>query len=177
MPDVLAKFDQLKISRWLCPPIGAEYNIMGKLTSDDYQLIRIRVAPCNNATDPNRLCASSEAIQQNFVDNNGYFYFTLYFINTIINPDQPEYKTYYLEDNAYVTFGAELGSESYLYFSDYNIESDYSIWPFTSKQEDDGFMTHNLPTSHPYSIKPTDTNVYYVVFGIAKSPNSVFISR
>jgi predicted membrane protein len=37
-------------------------------------------------------------------------------------------------------------------------------------------MTQNLPTTHPYSIT-ADNNVYYVVFGVAKSPNSIFISR
>jgi hypothetical protein len=96
MPDVVGKFDKLRMSAWLCPPIGAEYNIIGKLTSEKYQQILFGVAPCNNATDPNRPCASPEAIKQNFADNYGYFYFTFYYINTIINPDQPEFKTYYL---------------------------------------------------------------------------------
>ena len=75
-----------------------------------------------------------------------------------------------------MTFGEQLGAESYLYFSDYSIESDYSIWPFTSIEEDDGFVTLSLPASHPYSIM-NNSNVLYVVFGIAKSPNSIFISR
>jgi hypothetical protein len=96
MPDLLTKFDKLKMSGWLCPPIGAEYDILGKLTSDNYQQMLFGIAPCNNATDPTRKCATPEQIQQNFEYNRGYFYFTFYYINTIINPDQPEYKTYYL---------------------------------------------------------------------------------
>lgn len=37
-------------------------------------------------------------------------------------------------------------------------------------------MTQNRPTSHPYSINPVN-QANYVTFGIAKSPNSIFISR
>ena len=149
---------------------------MGKYTSDLYKELLFTVAPCNNATDPNRPCASPEAITQMFADNYDWFYFTFYYINTIVNPDQPEYKSYYLEDTAYVIFGAEMGVESYVYFSDVNIETDYSIWPFSSMYEEVGFMTQNQPTSHPYVINPIN-QASYVTFGIAKSPNSIFISR
>jgi hypothetical protein len=62
MPDLLKNFDKLQVGGWLCPPIGAQYDIMGKYTSDLYKQLVFTVAPCNNATDPNRPCASPEAI-------------------------------------------------------------------------------------------------------------------
>lgn len=96
MPEVVANFDKLRMSGWLCPPLGAQYDIVGKLTSDLYQEVIIGLGPCINGTDPNSQCATPEQIAQNFADNRGFFYFTFYYINTIINPDQPEYKTYYL---------------------------------------------------------------------------------
>jgi hypothetical protein len=69
-----------------------------------------------------------------------------------------------------------MGIESYVYFSDVNIETDSSIWPFSSIDQEIGFMTQNKPTNHPYIMNPTSKN-NYVTFGIAKSPNSIFISR
>lgn len=105
MPDFLANFDKLQVSGWLCPPIGAQYDIVGKYTSDFYKQLVFTVAPCNNATDPSRPCASQQEIDQLFSDNGDWFYFTYYYINTIINPDQPSYKSYYLEDSAYLIFG------------------------------------------------------------------------
>jgi hypothetical protein len=132
MPDVVKNFDKLQMSGWLCPPIGAEYEIFGKYTSDFYKQIIFTVSPCNNATDPNRPCASQAEIDQLFLDHGDWFYFTFYYINTIVNPDQPTYKSYYLEDTAYVIFGKQMGVESYLYFADFDIQTDYSIWPFES---------------------------------------------
>ena len=31
---------------------------------------------------------------------------------------------------AYAIFGKQFGVESYIYFTDYSIKTDYSIWPF-----------------------------------------------
>jgi hypothetical protein len=37
MPNVVGNFDKLKMSGWLCPPIGAQYELVGKYTSDFYK--------------------------------------------------------------------------------------------------------------------------------------------
>ena len=51
-------------------------------------------------------------------------YFTVYFINTIINPSQPDYKAYYLEDENYAIFGPNMGTENYLLLTDFTINTD-----------------------------------------------------
>lgn len=107
---------------------------------------------------------------------NDWFYFTFYYVNTILNPDQPHYKSYYLEDTAYVTFGSQIGVESYLYVSDYDISTDFSIWPFSNIIQDKGFMTNSMSTSHPYSLSAS-TQANYVTFGIAKSSKSTIFNR
>jgi hypothetical protein len=176
MPDLVGNFEKLQVGGWLCPAIGSQYDIRGKYTSDLYQDLIFTVAPCNNATDPSRPCASPDEITQLFADNNDWFYFTFYYINTIINPDQPTYKSYYLEDTAYVIFSPEMGVESYLYFSDFSIETDYSIWPFSATLDDHGFMALTRPTTHPYAISALN-HANYVTFALAKSPNSIFFAR
>lgn len=69
-----------------------------------------------------------------------------------------------------------MGIESYLYFADFDITTDYSIWPFSDVVEDDGFMTQSKPTSHPYSINAAN-NANYISFAVAKSANSLIYSR
>jgi hypothetical protein len=164
-------FDKLEISGWLCPPIGSKYEIFGKYSSEKYQQMAFQVYPCNNATDPSRPCASQEEIDQVFADNSDYFYFTFYFINTVINPDNPVYKSYYLEDEVYVIFGKELGTETRLYFSDFTINTDYSIWPFSDDVTDIGFMAESLNTQHPYAI--TQPGTAYVGMYINKDARSL----
>lgn len=96
MPELVNNFDKLQISGWLCPPLGSKYEIFGKYSSEKYQQMAFLVYPCNNATDPSRPCAPQADIDQMFADNGDYFYFTFYFINTVINPDNPTYKSFYL---------------------------------------------------------------------------------
>lgn len=64
--------------------------------------------------------------------SSDFIYFTVYFSNTQINPDKKNYKQYYIEDSSYAIFGRNIGSESFLYFKDYTVSTDYSIWPFTN---------------------------------------------
>ena len=52
------------------------------------------------------------------------------YINTIITPDQPTYKTAYLEDRGYGYIGPTLACDVLLQLSYYRITTDQSIWPF-----------------------------------------------
>lgn len=69
-----------------------------------------------------------------------FLYFDFYFTNPQINPDKKDYKQYYLEDMTYAIFGSDLGSETFLYFTDYTVSTDYSIWPFSNIVEDKGLL-------------------------------------
>lgn len=46
-------------------------------------------------------------------------YYTLYFVNPLINPDSDQYLSYYLEDKNYITFSDTVGEESRLFIEDY----------------------------------------------------------
>lgn len=81
---------------WLCPPMNTIMNLYGKYSSEYSSQYIVTAAACNNATDPSRPCASPDEIQKFFQDNYNYLYFTLYFSNPQINPDEKDYKKYYL---------------------------------------------------------------------------------
>lgn len=49
------------------------------------------------------------------MENGQWNYFTYYYANILVNPDLPDYKSYYLEDRTYIVFGNELGAELDMY--------------------------------------------------------------
>lgn len=56
--DVVKNFDKLMAGYWLCPPMNTYFNVSGKYSSEYYNQYIVKVAACNNATDPSRPCAS-----------------------------------------------------------------------------------------------------------------------
>ena len=169
---MLAKFDKLQMSYWMCPQIGSNFDIYGKYSSQDYQYLGLEVYPCNNATDPSRPCASQAEVDSLFAANYNNFYFTFYFINTVVNPDSTDFVDYYLEDKNYVLFGTQIASETYLYVTDFTIDTDNSIWPYENFIKDKGFFAQDLAVNHPVQY-----GYYYVGFYIAKSSDSYTYKR
>lgn len=84
------------------------------------------------------------------------------------------YKSFYLEDESYAIFGDNLGSETILYFTDYTVSTDYSIWPFEDIVEDKGCIVESLAINHPFQ---TNINGSYITFTLAKSSNSIVYNR
>lgn len=68
-----------------------------------------------------------------------------------------------------------MGTETRIYFSDYTINTDYSIWPFTDEKTDIGFMAETLNTQHPYAI--TQAGTAYVGMYINKDARSLIYER
>ena len=101
-------------------------------------------------------------------------YFDFYFTNPQINPDKKDYKQYYLEDGSYIIFGRSLGSETFLYFTDYTVSTDYSIWPFEHVIEDKGAIVEENAINHPFQ---TNINSTYLTFNLVKSANSIIYTR
>lgn len=75
--------------------------------------------------------------------------FTIYYLNTILTPDNPLYKHAYFEDKGYAYIGQTFGSEIMIEVAEYSINSDRSIWPFTDEVIDNGLLfqlSHQLET-------------------------------
>ena len=130
MPEVTESFDKLKVGNWLCPKKGYEVILKGKYASNESKQISIKIYPCKNTSFPLDSCASPGEITDYFLKKGDQMYFTFYFINVVINPNQANYVKYYLEDQSFIIFGSQIGTETYLYLSDYTISTDNSIWPY-----------------------------------------------
>lgn len=68
----------------------------------------VSINKCTNNSGNPRPCASQADIDTLFLDN-GNFYYTIYFLNALINPASHNYLTYYLEDSNYLMFNDKGG--------------------------------------------------------------------
>jgi hypothetical protein len=121
-------------------------------------------------------CAPQGEIDQLFA-NETNFYYTIYFINPLINADQQDFLSYYLEDSNYVMFSATAGEECQLMMEDYHIETDESILPFTESRVDEGGIITKNCIKNRYTIDPANPEPLYATFFIFKSPISKSVSR
>lgn len=92
----------------MCLPRNMTYEIKGKYSSKEEKTFDIALATCTDEWDP-RPCANQSDIDELFASNNGNLYFSLYFLNPLINPQSEDYLTYYLEDSNYITFSQDGG--------------------------------------------------------------------
>lgn len=93
--------------------------------------MKISVKSCSILTGENRTCVNDSYIDTN-ITSNGPISFNYYFVNTIINPDSSEYLGFYLEDRNYFQFTKTIGTSANIFISTYSIETDESLWPWTS---------------------------------------------
>ena len=54
----------------------------------------------------------------------GAITFNVFYLNTILNPDQPNYKRYYFEEREYGYIGPTFGSDVTMELSEYSVSTD-----------------------------------------------------
>jgi hypothetical protein len=135
--------------------------------------LEVSVRPCSNRSGEERECAEQGVIDD-FLSENGNFFFTAYFLNPLINADQQNYLTYYLEDSNYIIFSTTGGEEAQIHIQDFTIETDQSILPYSQiKTEKGGMVTRNA-LKNRYTIASAES---YCTFFFFKSPTSLAITR
>ena len=96
-----------------------------------------------------------------------------YYVNPIINGGEIKYLKYYVEDSNYFTFSASTGVTANIYFSEYTITTDHSIFPWKDTTEDKGAIKVDPTNSQKYSL----TNTEYANIFLRKSSSSLEINR
>jgi hypothetical protein len=86
------QYTKLKVWQGLCPPLGYEFTVVGKVSSDTYMDFRIDINRCNT-TDPT--CAS-DAYATAVETAMGSFQMVVAFVNTNINPGSSNYRQFYI---------------------------------------------------------------------------------
>lgn len=169
VPEFASHFDGFGGSSWLCLPLGAELPIQGSYTSSVNYEVLIEVFPCANKTT----CATQLEIRELF-QTHGNFYLSLNYVNPVINPNSVNFMDYYLEGNDYIIFSDTVGSQAWVYFSDYSVITDNSIWPYLEGLYKNGCIVEQKAINHPYTVS---SGVPYASVYLAKSENSLVYNR
>ena len=168
-PNIQKSFSRLSIDTWMCMPLNLEVEIKGKYASEVSQLLEVSISQCTNSSQWTVPCAPQTTIDQLFANDTNFF-FTLYFINPIINADSQEFLEYYIEDSNYIIFSATRGEECQLLMEDFTINTDESIIPLSEIRTDSGGIVTRNCIKNGYSIDPNAP--LYATFFFYKSPIS-----
>jgi len=121
-------YNRFGFNKFLCPPLGTQIPIQGKVTSDVFRYSDVRIKKCNDITDPTRKCRNATEIST-YLTANSHFFLNVYFLNSLVNPNSEQYITYYLEDRNYVQFTTNVGGLVNVFVSRYEVTTDHSVWP------------------------------------------------
>ena len=96
------------------------------------------------------------------------------YINPVINPNQQNFISHYVDGYDFLMFSKETGSRYWIRFADYTINSDNSIWPFTTNSIKQGLIVEDKARSQAYKV---DRLLPNAAIYMAKSANSIVINR
>lgn len=170
--DITASYDTLNFKQWLCPPIDYVLSLQGKYTSPFFKYSRILIQKCG-VTSNASTCSNSSEVSA-FINNNQGVTVNFYYINPVINAGDTEYLNYYLEDSNYFTFNTITGVNANLYFSEYKITTDHSIFPWEDIEQDQGALTSSPANIQTYSV--TSNNQYAKLY-LRKASQKIEIER
>ena len=91
----------------LCPTLNQQVTVKGKLTSSLYTQFKVTITRCNNTVDPT--CMSDADFTTLQTNMGGKFTFAFPIFNTMLNPDEQVYRTYFLDDRNRYSFSSSLG--------------------------------------------------------------------
>ena len=98
-----------------------------------------------------------------WIASNTAFFFNFFYTNTLLNPDQKEPISTILEDKDFTMFSPNLATFTNLYLGEYAMETDESIFPWTKKKVDHGFIV-NRAEKETLNFVPTSRDAYCQLF-------------
>ena len=63
--------------------------------------------------------------------NGGALNYNIFYLNTILTPDNPTYKRFYFEERGSGYIGQSYGNDVILQVAEYKITTDQSVLPYT----------------------------------------------
>jgi len=98
----------------------------------------------------------------------------MHYINPVINPNQQNFISHYVDGYDYLMFSKDTASRYWIRFADYTINSDNSIWPFTDNSVKQGLIVEEKAGTQPYKVMP---GLPFAQIFLSKSANSIVINR
>ena len=121
------------------------------------------MANCKTDAEFNSYIASEQA-----------FYFNVFYTNTLLNKDQLIPTQPVFEDKLYLKTSNSLGIDMNMYISEFNMETDNSLYPWEAKETKNGLIV-DPNEKEQWNYIPNDNTMTKVYF--RKSDNKVYITR
>ena len=93
----------------------------------------------------------------------------------MINAGERNFKNFYLEDRNYFNFDTVSGVSADLFFNQYEIVTDHSLYPWEEKVTEKGREAKDMAIWRNYQIQPS-TNEYFKMF-IRRSTKNYSFTR
>lgn len=117
-------------------------SLQGKFSESIFNYAQLEINKCNTTLNPARPCANDTYMLSKLSGNS--FYTNFYFINSLINPNNEQPVSYYLEDRNYIQFNFNTGGLINLFISKYSVTTDKSIWPLQDTYLYEGGYSRDL---------------------------------
>ena len=99
-------------------------------------------------------------------------------MNTVINSDDAQYLSYYLEDRNYFQFTRSLGTTANVFISSYTISTDQSLLPWQSYQDDIGGIVYEPTQRYVFNpLADSKNQTEYISLFLRKSSLSLSVMR
>ncbi|CAD8121756.1 unnamed protein product [Paramecium sonneborni] len=179
--DFESQFNQLELSKWLCPQKNFEFYMEGTYTSTEFDFIRVIVSDCDDTKSGylnwKPTCATKSQKDQH-LNKEGQFKLQIYQVNSVINPNSPsQYYQSYLDGEMYFTFVPQkLSRQANLFYRKYQFQNDNSLLPFQSIDEKELIVRQSVDYRDLTELG-RDTDKNYAIVYLRRSQFSEFIYR
>ena len=161
-------FRQFYGERWLCPPLGYEFTVGGKVISEVSSDFTIAVKKCTSSStciNDTTLAAVEASL--------GQFRLAIPVASTIVNAANKEYHLSFFEDRNMYSFSTTRGLEATGYIENKQVETDESLWPGESINEEEFLSIPDLLSTDTINV----VNDTYANVKFMKSPITTTYER
>lgn len=137
-----------------------------------FQFYKLAVKACDDGLNPARPCVKESQLQA-YIREEAAFSFNFYFVNTILNGEEREFRSLYLEDMNYFPFTNTNGVNANLFITSYSVSTDESIYPVQDIQTVTGGIVTSLAQMHNYQVQSDE----YLKFYLRKSSQDIEVER
>ncbi|CAD8121757.1 unnamed protein product [Paramecium sonneborni] len=180
--DFESQFNQLELSKWLCPQKNFEFYMEGTYTSTEFDFIRVIVSDCDDTKSGylnwKPTCATKSQKDQH-LNKEGQFKLQIYQVNSVVNPKASEqYYQSYLDGEMYFTFVPQkLSRQANLFYRKYQFENDNSLMPFFKDIHEKELIVRQSVDYRDLTELGRDTDKNYAIVYLRRSQFSEFIYR
>ncbi|CAD8121753.1 unnamed protein product [Paramecium sonneborni] len=179
--DFESQFNQLDISKWLCPQKDFEFHMAGAYSSTEFHFIKVIVSDCDDTQSGylnwKPTCATKSQ-KENHLKKEGQFKLQIFQVNSIVNPNSPsQYYQSYLDGEMYFTFVPQkLSRQANLFYRKYQFQNDNSLLPFQSIDEKE-LIVRKSEDYRDLTELGRDTDKNYAIIYFRRSQFSEFVYR